>query len=68
MRRFSRFVNSQTKQTTYSPSRSSSDDAGLRTRSGLVAGYKCEIREFVDCVDQCNGDLLCVQKCSADCK
>jgi len=68
MQRLSRFVTSQTKQVAYSSSFvPAAEDAGLPTKSGLVAGFICETNEFVDCATKCNGDLKCIQKCGQDC-
>lgn len=68
MKHLSRFIPSRAKQTAYSSPFPPIEDAGLPTKSGLVAGIKCETSDLVDCTTKCNGDLRCIQKCGQDCK
>lgn len=42
-------------------------DAGLPTRSGLIAGIDCKA-DFRACVDACEpDDLDCIRKCGQSC-
>lgn len=69
MQRLSRFIPSRTKQAAHLQSPSPlAADAGLPTRSGLVAGHICETSDFVECATACNRDQECIKKCGQGCR